>query len=405
MRDLLLKVLESYVHSKSEKIKEHEIAQCLRIEAKKIIVNKAFIDTKKYMLEGSAGKGNWADIPWIAIYDKDITNKATKGYYIVYLFCADMSGVYISLNQGWTYFKDNYKPQKKARESIYQVTNAWQNILSSPLKDFSFEKIDLKNNNKTSDLTKGYELGHICGKFYRADEVPNNKVLVQDLQNLLGVYRELKGNLKQMSIEKTNNYLLVNSNLGLFYKEGLDSDLNRVETNIANYKSSELELVKAPSNFIVKNDTPKNFLPKKVNFQKKNRTQKVLGLAGELIVLNYEIELLIKAGKHQLAKKVEHTSEEKGDGAGYDILSFELDGTKKYIEVKTTKLNSLTPFYITDNELEFSKKEASNYYLYRAYDYNIQENQAEFYILHGDLSNILSLKAQNYIVEGLLFSQ
>ena len=42
--------------------------------------------------------------------------------------------------------------------------------------------------------------------------------MIQDLQKLLGVYRELKGRLRESSIEKTNDYLIVNSDLGLFEK-------------------------------------------------------------------------------------------------------------------------------------------------------------------------------------------
>lgn len=124
-----------------------------------------------------------------------------------------------------------------------------------------------------------------------------------------------------------------------------------------------------------------------------------------MIVLKYEKDLLEKEGKPNLARKIKHISQEEGDGAGYDILSFDLHGNEKYIEVKTTRLNSETQFHLTDNELEFSKKEASNYYLYRVYDFDIQENKAKFYILHGDLTNIISLKPQNYIVEGLLRSK
>ncbi len=38
-----------------------------------------------------------------------------------------------------------------------------------------------------------------------------------------------------------------------------------------------------------------------------------------------------------LAEKVRHVSQLQGDGAGYDIESYSLDGTIKYVEVKTTK--------------------------------------------------------------------
>jgi hypothetical protein len=35
---------------------------------------------------GSPDRGNWAAAPWIAIFDPLVTDSATRGYYVVYLF-------------------------------------------------------------------------------------------------------------------------------------------------------------------------------------------------------------------------------------------------------------------------------------------------------------------------------
>ena len=68
---------------------------------------KGILDDKNYLVKGSPGMGNWAQLPWIAIFNPNITNGAHSGYYIVYLFREDMEGVYISLNQGVTEYKKN----------------------------------------------------------------------------------------------------------------------------------------------------------------------------------------------------------------------------------------------------------------------------------------------------------
>jgi hypothetical protein len=60
-----------------------------------------------------------------------------------------MSGVYISLNQGWTYFKNIYKSEGKKK--IKRVTDAWKSLLFSTLNDFSFDPIVLSTT-KRSDL-------------------------------------------------------------------------------------------------------------------------------------------------------------------------------------------------------------------------------------------------------------
>lgn len=48
----------------------------------------------------SAGVGNWARIPWVAIFDRRETKTSQTGVYCVFLFRQDMSGVYLTFNQG-----------------------------------------------------------------------------------------------------------------------------------------------------------------------------------------------------------------------------------------------------------------------------------------------------------------
>ena len=88
-----------------------------------------------------------------------------------------------------------------------------------------------------------------------------------------------------------------------------------------------------------------------------------LGAAGEAFVLIYERARLIKLGKEDLAEKIEHTSKDRGDGAGFDILSFEETGAERLIEVKTTKYGRETPFFVSRNELAVSKETEDRYHL------------------------------------------
>ena len=61
-----------------------------------------------------------------------------------------------------------------------------------------------------------------------------------------------------------------------------------------------------------------------------------LGPAGEEFVLRFEVARLVRAGQERLAVMVELVSETRGDGLGYDVLSFEISGRERLIEVKTT---------------------------------------------------------------------
>lgn len=46
-----------------------------------------------YLVKGSCGQGNKAMNPWVCIFDTRVTNTATYGIYIVYLFRSDMTGL------------------------------------------------------------------------------------------------------------------------------------------------------------------------------------------------------------------------------------------------------------------------------------------------------------------------
>ncbi|MCS0791650.1 DUF3427 domain-containing protein [Cytobacillus firmus] len=134
-----------------------------------------------------------------------------------------------------------------------------------------------------------------------------------------------------------------------------------------------------------------NFNGKVFDFAEEGAKKLKLGLSGEKLVFEIERKNLNQQGRSDLAEKVIHISQVEGDGAGYDILSWTAEGKKKYIEVKTTRGGINTPYYMSRNELFFSKIYADNYYLYRLYEFNADTNHANFYIKEGDITSSCSL--------------
>ena len=47
---------------------------------------------------------------------------------------------------------------------------------------------------------------------------------------------------------------------------------------------------------------------------------------------------------------------EEGDGAGYDVLSFNTTGRERLLEVKTTNGSARTPFFLARNECDVAKE-------------------------------------------------
>jgi hypothetical protein len=134
-------------------------------------------------------------------------------------------------------------------------------------------------------------------------------------------------------------------------------------------------------------------LARKFDPARRDMQNRALGMVGERLIFEREKELLTAENRLDLAKKIEWTSQEKGDGAGYDIKSFRLDGSEKFIEVKTTNGSKRTPFYISDNELEFSHDAAQRYQLSRLYDFR---KGARLYELSAPLDTFIFLKPNIY---------
>ena len=78
--------------------------------------------------------------------------------------------------------------------------------------------------------------------------------------------------------------------------------------------------------------------------------------------------MLRDAGRDDLADRVRWVSQLDGDGAGYDIASFEPDGRNRLLEVKTTCGWEHAPFHITRNELAVSRQRQDEWRLLRIRD-------------------------------------
>ncbi len=120
---------------------------------------------------------------------------------------------------------------------------------------------------------------------------------------------------------------------------------------------------------------------------------RVLGRAGEELVLIHERATLSGVGRSDLAKRVRWVSDEDGDGAGYDIESFSPEGQLRLIEVKTTNGWERTPFHITRNEYAVSKQRPDEWYLLRLWNFAREPKAFE---LRPPLERHVSLMATNY---------
>ena len=151
--------------------------------------------------------------------------------------------------------------------------------------------------------------------------------------------------------------------------------------------------VPTPKQRVAERDTLFERLPVKRDYLERESRNRSLGLAGELLVIDFEQRRLHQEGAKKLAERIEHTSHLRGDGAGFDILSFDADGRERFIEVKTTAYVAETPFFITPNEVSFSRELDQQFHLYRLFSFR---RKPRMFSVVGPIEASFRLDAANY---------
>jgi hypothetical protein len=137
------------------------------------------------------------------------------------------------------------------------------------------------------------------------------------------------------------------------------------------------------------------------DYAARERANRSLGLAGELLVVEHERATLRLAGRPDLAEKVRHVATEEGDGAGYDVASYWPDGRKRHIEVKTTRGAATSDFFLSPNELAFSHANPGTFELRRLYAFDEKAGTCSFFSLRGDLAAQFELTPTEFKITNL----
>jgi len=134
----------------------------------------------------SLGMGTWAKVPWIALLDNRETNTTQSGVYGVFLFRKDMSGVYITYNQGVTKILNENKT-KMGRQILQEKANELRGDCEVLIeKGFRLDdEIDLK---VIGGLGYNYQVSTIAYKLYEKDNIPNDNIILDDIGKVLKVY-------------------------------------------------------------------------------------------------------------------------------------------------------------------------------------------------------------------------
>lgn len=187
LREGLLKVLNNYLDIKKQPFKKENYEPIFYALIADIKNN---FSGKNYSIKSHPGQGGWASVPWIEISKR-------KDVYVTYLFKADCSGVYLSLQQ-----KADGMSKSKLIETTSKLRNSIKNI--SNYNEFTFDEIDLGKG--VSGSTVKYNYSNIISKYYSKEMLPSNDVIKSELYQLLDIYDEwqLNGDFNDTSDSKVD---------------------------------------------------------------------------------------------------------------------------------------------------------------------------------------------------------
>ena len=129
--------------------------------------------------EGSHGNATCAKVPYVRVYAREEAPSVTAGYSLVYLFAADGSVVYLSLNDGAS--------ASGVRENRERVNRARSLMLEKSFRARGL-KFDIDLKDPRGPMCKAFEEGNIFAIEYKLP-LPDETVLQEDLSDMLyGLY-------------------------------------------------------------------------------------------------------------------------------------------------------------------------------------------------------------------------
>jgi hypothetical protein len=139
-------------------------------------------------VQWSAGKGEWARVPWIAIIDSREIEAPSGGLNCVFLFREDLSAAYLTLNQGVTKPREELGPFEASRVLKQRAQEIRPQVANLRQRNFLLDDhIDLR----TGGIGAKYEDATIAYKIYEVNKVPPDIEIAEDLETLLSEYSNI----------------------------------------------------------------------------------------------------------------------------------------------------------------------------------------------------------------------
>lgn len=188
MKDQIERLLELYpvARSSSPFKGPHQVQSLFKSLQQEISELPIIANNPDLQVNYSYGKGNWADVPWIAILDSRLTTTTQDGTYIVLLFAKGGEVCSLKIGQGVTKLRQSLGT-KGARAQLQRQATDLRQKFPQPV-DGQFEQEGGDRLGRVNNEAALYEASTIYSSYYEKDAVPGDEKILTDLSALVDLY-------------------------------------------------------------------------------------------------------------------------------------------------------------------------------------------------------------------------
>ena len=151
------------------------------------------LDSQLLQVAHGGRQSDYSPVPWIRIFDPQHAPTAQNGFYVVLLFAADGSSVYLSLNQGTSEFRSGQMRAINDDNVLLNRAAAARTELQDWISEVALvgpESIDLRGTAvpvgaDSRRRIRNYELANVYAYQYQVADMPDDEKFKSDLEELL----------------------------------------------------------------------------------------------------------------------------------------------------------------------------------------------------------------------------
>lgn len=179
----LSRVLDQYLEARREPFPQHSVFALINRDLPLLLEQLLSLDMKRYRILASAGQGNWAMVPWVAILDQRRGGTIQNGLYLALLFQADMAQVVFALMFGVSGDQEASLPNARAR-----LASRVESLQAQLAIDPSLWQMDHRLKLSVQGIGSRYGEGVVAYRAHAADQIPTETELGDELKALLQLY-------------------------------------------------------------------------------------------------------------------------------------------------------------------------------------------------------------------------